>query len=700
MLALVSALPLSSKEDGEPKTNNSDAPITLDFQIYYKVDSIEINPNYLDNPKQIHEIIHYLNNSPKIDSITIYAWSSPEGGYAYNKRLSQGRAKAAKDFLLKHSPDSLKLNSSMIKISPLAENWEGLIEIVEKEYFRADRAKVLKTLYNKQIGDETRKWRLQQLDKGRTWTYLVRKYMPRLRTAKWTCVWAETLIPVPELPIPSDGLTVVPKGSIAKSTIITNKDGHVIPFNIKPADTTKLTNDNALLKDYLNNLHEDKWENVWPTQQPIPAIVAKKDSLIVDQKGSVIDNRSAGEADITSPHEVAPADSSSLSNTNALVDNYLSQIDKDKWERIWPAAKEPVPSIDAQKDSLAVVHKGDIIDNRSAGETDITAPYHAAHADTCVIINEHTLIDNYLTKLDEDKWERIWPTAKAPVPALDAQKDSLAIVHKGDIIDNRSQGESTLASPFEISSTDTSDISNYDMLMENYLTKLQEDKWIRIWPDPKAPVKSIASVEDTLYAESKAAIIPPVVVADPRSQKKPFYISARTNMLYDLALIPNIGLDIYLGKNFSLSGNWMYAWWKNDNIYWYWRTYGGDLGVRYWFGKAAKAKPLTGHHVGLYGQIITYDFELGGRGYLGDRWTYGGGIEYGYSLPIARRLNIDFNLGFGYLGGEFKEYLPIDGHYVWQATKRRQFIGPTKAEISLVWQIGRGNINAGKGGKK
>ena len=188
--------------------------------------------------------------------------------------------------------------------------------------------------------------------------------------------------------------------------------------------------------------------------------------------------------------------------------------------------------------------------------------------------------------------------------------------------------------------------------------------------------------------------------AKPERELKPFYISAKTNMLYDLVLVPNVGVDIYLGKNFSLNANWMYSWWKDDNIHWYWRTYGGDAGIRYWFGKAAEQKPLTGHHVGLYGQIITYDFELGGRGYLGDRWTYGGGVEYGYSLPIASRLNIDFDLGFGFLAGEFKEYLPIDGHYVWQATKRRQYIGPTKAEISLVWQIGRGNINADKGGKR
>ena len=103
----------------------------------------------------------------------------------------------------------------------------------------------------------------------------------------------------------------------------------------------------------------------------------------------------------------------------------------------------------------------------------------------------------------------------------------------------------------------------------------------------------------------------------------------------------------------------------------------------------------------MYYKVQTFDFELGGRGYMGgepggdifDRACFGGGIEYGYSLPIARRLNIDFSAGIGYLGGKYYEYIPIDQCYVWQATKNLHYFGPTKVEVSLVWLIGRGNYN-------
>ena len=197
-------------------------------------------------------------------------------------------------------------------------------------------------------------------------------------------------------------------------------------------------------------------------------------------------------------------------------------------------------------------------------------------------------------------------------------------------------------------------------------------------------------LHDTVYVEVKTEV--PV--------RKPFYMSLHTNMLYDLALVPNGGIEFYLGRGWSVAGNWMYAWWKSDRKHNYWRIYGGDLAVRKYFGRLAKEKPLTGHHAGVYGGIVTYDFELGGRGYLGDRWSWHAGVEYGYALPIARRLNLDFSLGLGYLGGEYKEYLPIDDCYVWQATKRRRWFGPTKAGIALVWLIGHGNENQGKGGRR
>ena len=184
------------------------------------------------------------------------------------------------------------------------------------------------------------------------------------------------------------------------------------------------------------------------------------------------------------------------------------------------------------------------------------------------------------------------------------------------------------------------------------------------------------------------------------SRCKSYHWAIKTNALYDLLLVPNIGVEFGFGKNWSVGANWMYAWWSNRGKNNFWRIYGGDVEVRRWFGKKAAEKPLQGHHVGVYGQLLTYDFETGGRGYMADKWNYTFGVSYGYSLPIAKRLNLDFTLGIGYWGGRYKEYLPVEGHYVWQVTKNRRWFGPTKAEISLVWLLGHGNENKQKGGRQ
>lgn len=210
------------------------------------------------------------------------------------------------------------------------------------------------------------------------------------------------------------------------------------------------------------------------------------------------------------------------------------------------------------------------------------------------------------------------------------------------------------------------------------------------------PVPDLAPASVATATSVEIPDMIPAPAMQTESQSCPFLMAVYSNLLFDALAIPNLGAEFYLGKNWSVAANWMYAWWSRDSRHRYWRTYGGDINARYWFGKSARVRPLSGHHVGLYGQMLTYDFELGGKGYLGDRWTWGAGIAYGYSMPLSRHFNIDFTIGFGYAGGEYKKYHPDEGCYVWESTHRLNWFGPTKAEISLVWLIG----TAGKGGAR
>lgn len=199
-----------------------------------------------------------------------------------------------------------------------------------------------------------------------------------------------------------------------------------------------------------------------------------------------------------------------------------------------------------------------------------------------------------------------------------------------------------------------------------------------------------------------------IVAAAQQPEKRQLYAALKTNMLFDAAAVPNIGAEIYVGRNISVGAGWMYAWWNCERRHRYWRIYGGEINARYWFGKADGTKPLTGHHAGLYAGIFTFDFEWGGTAYMGGKpghnlWNrpmVNVGIEYGYSLSVSKHLNIDFTLGVGYVEGIVEKFKPTEDTYIWQSTSRQRWIGPAKAEISLVWLLGRDNVNAKKGGER
>ena len=171
-------------------------------------------------------------------------------------------------------------------------------------------------------------------------------------------------------------------------------------------------------------------------------------------------------------------------------------------------------------------------------------------------------------------------------------------------------------------------------------------------------------------------------------ETKHSFVAVSTNTLYDALLVPNVGVEFNIYDNWTLSVNGMWAWWTKQDINWFWRVYGGEASIKKYFGKRSEYRSMTGHHLGLYGQALSYDLSAGHFGRMAPDLCYGGGIEYGYSFPVTNVLNIDLSFGVGYLGGRFYDYVEQDGHYAWRATVNQAWFGPTKAAVSLVWLIG------------
>lgn len=169
-------------------------------------------------------------------------------------------------------------------------------------------------------------------------------------------------------------------------------------------------------------------------------------------------------------------------------------------------------------------------------------------------------------------------------------------------------------------------------------------------------------------------------------------VGISTNLLYDAVLVPNFGAEVWMGRHVSIKADYMWAWWSKDSRHRYWRIEGGDIEPRLWLSSARSGRTAgTGHHIGVYGGMVTYDIEFGGKGWQAPRWSWHTGVSYGYAAPIGKSLTLDFNIGIGYHWGKYYEYKPgnDDGKYWWTATKQRKWIGPTRAEVSLVWHLGK-----------
>lgn len=167
----------------------------------------------------------------------------------------------------------------------------------------------------------------------------------------------------------------------------------------------------------------------------------------------------------------------------------------------------------------------------------------------------------------------------------------------------------------------------------------------------------------------------------------------KTNAIYNALAIPNIGIDLSAGQHWSIGADWHYAWWTNHRKLW-WKTYGGNIHFDRWFRTVKDTiRYMQGHKVGIYGQMLTYDFELGGKGEIAPRWNFALGMEYGYAHPIGRRMQLEYVIGIGYMWGAYKTYqpdwnpYPRELHYVWKSTHQRHWLGPTKCELNLVWYI-------------
>lgn len=171
-------------------------------------------------------------------------------------------------------------------------------------------------------------------------------------------------------------------------------------------------------------------------------------------------------------------------------------------------------------------------------------------------------------------------------------------------------------------------------------------------------------------------------LADTPSETKittDYHLSLRANLLRWATLTPDLGLEwrICPSWGIAVNGSWTsWSWSDKDRRHALWEV---APEVRYYMGEK------KAWYLGAMFKAGQFNYKLSETGKQGD--LMGGGITAGYQLRLNKALNLDFNLGLGYLNADFEKYEVIDGVRVHRGNETKDWCGPINAGVTLVWKL-------------
>lgn len=191
----------------------------------------------------------------------------------------------------------------------------------------------------------------------------------------------------------------------------------------------------------------------------------------------------------------------------------------------------------------------------------------------------------------------------------------------------------------------------------------------QLFSDTVPSLRKTATVRESNVADAGIDDVQASYAVISSSDSSQVHLRIYNNLLYDAFLAPNAGLELSLGKNYSVGADAFIAWIERRNDQTWHESYGFDLYGRYWFGKS-HTDELLGLHLGIYAGTLTYDLYPDSKGYQCSRLfhTFRTGLEFGYSGYASKKnknFRVDFYCGLGYLHTRQDVYLPNDkgGYY-------------------------------------
>lgn len=171
-------------------------------------------------------------------------------------------------------------------------------------------------------------------------------------------------------------------------------------------------------------------------------------------------------------------------------------------------------------------------------------------------------------------------------------------------------------------------------------------------------------------------------------------VAVKTNLLYGAyTQTPNISVELGLGRRSTLDIGGGYNPWnlngstENNKKLVHWL---GNIEYRYWLRERFSGHFFGAHALGTQYNIAQKNtpliFGKDSEKYRFQGYGYGGGISYGYHRILSNRWSIEAQIGVGYARLHYDRYDCMKcGNKL--DTESRNYFGPTKAGISLIYLI-------------
>ena len=192
---------------------------------------------------------------------------------------------------------------------------------------------------------------------------------------------------------------------------------------------------------------------------------------------------------------------------------------------------------------------------------------------------------------------------------------------------------------------------------------------------------TVAGRRERQKAEAEKAALQNTLAGTPSETKitNDYHLSLRANLLRWATLTPDLGLEwrICPSWGIAVNGSWTsWTWSDKDRRYALWEV---APEIRYYMGEK------KAWYLGAMFKAGQFNYKLSETGKQGD--LMGGGITAGYQLRLNKALDLDFNLGLGYLNVDFEKYEVIDGVRVRRGNETKDWYGPINAGVTLVWKL-------------